>query len=97
MPRGRALPAGRSFSHLAGSSPATHGPCLAAEPPWLYFGFAVPDRTGGQITDRQPGADTDWAPGESASPDSYHLTGIQLDDRNVRPTGLLDRQSESDH
>ena len=54
-----------------------------------------PDRTGGQITDRQPGADTDRTPGESASPDPYDrdldLIENQLDDRNVRPTGLLDR------
>jgi hypothetical protein len=35
--------------HLAGSSVSVRGTCLAGEPPWLYFGFAVPDRTGGQI------------------------------------------------
>ncbi len=35
--------------HLAGSSPAVPEHCLAAHTPWLYFGFAVPDRTGGQI------------------------------------------------
>ena len=35
--------------HLAGSSVAVPGSCLAGQTPWLYFGFAVPDRTGGQI------------------------------------------------
>src|SRR5512133_3735554 len=84
-----------SFSHLAGSSEATPGTCLAREDPWLYFGFAVPDRTGGQIRDRQPGADTDRAPGESASPGLYDLIKNQFVDRNVRPTELLD-SPESD-
>ena len=30
------------FPHLGGSSIPTQGTCLAAESPWLYFGFAVP-------------------------------------------------------
>src|ERR1700754_3182449 len=83
---------------LARSSLATHGTCLARETPWLYFGFAVPERTGGQTTDRQPGADTDWAPGQSASPDPdpYDLIENQFSDRNVRPTGLLDRPLKDD-
>jgi hypothetical protein len=37
------------FPHLAGSSVAVRGGCLARHTPRLYFGFAVPDRTGGQI------------------------------------------------
>src|SRR5262249_8070970 len=53
----RGRPAGESrgatrfvvFPHLAGSSVAVPGTCLAGQTPWLYFGFAVPDRTGGQI------------------------------------------------
>jgi hypothetical protein len=38
-------PPGRSqsrFPHLAGTSVAVRGTCLAREPPWLYFCFAVP-------------------------------------------------------
>jgi hypothetical protein len=38
-----------SFPHLAGSSTAVPEYRLAGRTPWLYFGFAVPDRTGGQI------------------------------------------------
>ncbi len=38
-----------SFPHLAGSSNPVPEHCLAGHTPWLYFGFAVPDRTGGQI------------------------------------------------
>ena len=38
-----------SFPHLAGTSAPVPGHCLAGHTPWLYFGFAVPDRTGGQI------------------------------------------------
>ena len=53
-----------------------------------------PDRTGGQITDRQPGADTE--PPVSLRPlslDLYDLIQSQFNDRNVGPTGLLDRQT----
>src|SRR5262249_19297616 len=39
----------RRIPHLAECSVLTHGTCLARETPWLYFGFAVPDRTGGHI------------------------------------------------
>lgn len=46
---GNPADAGLPFPHLAGSSPLRHGTCLAAQTPWLYSGFAVPDRTGGQI------------------------------------------------
>ena len=64
-------------------------PAWPETPPGYTLASPSPYRTGGQITDRRPGADTDWAPGESASPDPLP---IRLDQEPIeRPQRKTNR------
>ena len=66
---------------------AVPGSCLAGKPPWLYFGFAVPDRTGGQIKESARQEPIRIGPPVSLRPLTPKLKSpfnrSQLDDRNV--------------
>jgi hypothetical protein len=60
---------GRRFRTLGGVLVPRTERAWPPNPRGYTLASPSPDRTGGQITDRQPGADRDWAPGQSASPD----------------------------
>ena len=92
MPEGGETGGGEiRFRSLQGVPPPRMERAWPGDPRGYTFASPSPDRTGGQIKDRQPGADVDRTPGKSASPDLYDSTESQPTDRNVEPTGLLDR------
>ena len=84
------------FRTLQGVPLPRLGRAWPGKPPGYTLASPSPTEPEVRSRNRRAGADTDWTPGQFASPDPFDLTQIQRGHRNVDPTGLIDRPESTD-